>query len=104
MSTRIFVPNDTTACAVGADRVADAIVAAASSRDLDIELVRNGSRGAFWLEPLVEIESDGVRHAFGPVDVDAVTSLFDAGFPAVCEHDLYLGEVGDISWLADQQR
>lgn len=104
MSTRVFVPSDTTACAVGADRVADEIVNTASSRSLDIELMRNGSRGAFWLEPLVEIESDGQRHAFGPVNAADVASLFDAGFPAVCKHDLYLGKVSDIDWLARQQR
>ena len=32
------------------------------ARGLDVALVRNGSRGMFWLEPLVEVETpDGVR-------------------------------------------
>jgi len=104
MNTRIYVPSDTTACAVGADRVANAIDTEAARRGRDIEIVRNGSRGAFWLEPLVEIQADGQRHAFGPVTANDVAGLFDAGFPEVCEHDLYLGKVGEIDWLACQQR
>lgn len=104
MTTHIFVPSDTTACAVGADRVADAIAAEAASRGQDIQVVRNGSRGAFWLEPLVEIELDGQRHAFGPVGAKDVADLFDTGFPEACEHDLYLGKVDEIDWLSCQQR
>lgn len=49
--TRVFVPGDATACALGADAVAAAIAEQAQARGLDIELVRNGSRGLFWLEP-----------------------------------------------------
>ena len=101
---KVFVPADTTACALGADAVAEEIALQAKSRDLDISLVRNGSRGAFWLEPLVEIEAEGERYAFGPVSAGDVAGLLEAGFPAQCEHALFLGKLTDIEWLARQDR
>jgi formate dehydrogenase iron-sulfur subunit len=104
MTTRIFIPADTTALALGADAVADEVVRQARDRGLDIEIIRNGSRGAFWLEPLVEVEKDGWRVAYGPVNAGDVAGLFEAGFPEDCEHELCLGEVGDIEWLARQDR
>jgi formate dehydrogenase iron-sulfur subunit len=69
---KVFVPSDTTATALGADQVAAEIALQAQKRGQDIEIVRNGSRGAFWLEPLVEIESDHGRIAFGNVSADDV--------------------------------
>lgn len=102
--TKVFVPADTTACALGADAVAGAIVLQAENRGLDISMVRNGSRGAFWLEPLVEIEADGERYAFGPVTADDVVDLFEAGFPGLSGHPLFLGRLADIEWLGRQDR
>jgi len=101
---RVFVPADTTACALGADQVAAIIAEFANKSGLDIELVRNGSRGAFWLEPLVEVEAAGQRIAFGPVTPGDVPGLFEAGFPAECDHPLCLGKTENIDWLAKQQR
>ena len=101
---KIYIPADTTACALGADEVAAEVVIQAQKEGLEVEIIRNGSRGAFWLEPLVEIESDHGRIAFGPVTPDDIFDLFDAGFPAACEHELYLGKVSDIEWLARQDR
>ena len=101
---KIFVPKDATACALGADEVAESILAGAAGRELDIELVRNGSRGAFWLEPLVEVETQAGRIAFGPVTVADVDGLFEAGFPGDSDHALSLGLVEGIDWLASQQR
>lgn len=105
----IYVPRDTTACALGADTVAQAIVAEASARNIDITLVRNGSRGLFWLETLVEVETPAGRMAYGPVNAGDVAGLFDAGF-----HDekhqgkqgsaLSLGLTEDIPYLKNQQR
>jgi len=101
---KIFIPADTTACALGADEVAAEVVLQAEKEGLEVEIIRNGSRGAFWLEPLVEIESEHGRIAFGPVTTDDVFTLFDAGFPAACEHELYLGKVSDLQWFARQDR
>ena len=101
---KVFVPADTTSCALGADAVAEEIALQAKNRGLDISLVRNGSRGAFWLEPLVEIEAEGERLAFGPVSAGDVAGLYEAGFPEQCEHSLFLGKVADIEWLTRQDR
>jgi formate dehydrogenase iron-sulfur subunit len=105
MSTiKVFVPRDATACALGADAVAESIVAGAVGRGIEIDLVRNGSRGAFWLEPLVEVETETGRIAFGPVTLADVPGLFEAGFPGPADHALALGLIDSIDWLASQQR
>jgi formate dehydrogenase iron-sulfur subunit len=104
MNVRVFVPRDATACALGADAVAAAIGSAADSRGVRLELIRNGSRGAFWLEPLVEVETADGRVAFGPVSAADVAGLFAAGFPGPAEHPSALGPVTGIDWLASQQR
>ncbi|NND44270.1 MAG: formate dehydrogenase, partial [Xanthomonadales bacterium] len=101
---RIFVPADTTACALGADEVAAEIAAQAAVRGLDVEVVRNGSRGAFWLEPLVEVESEQGRRFYGPVTAGDISGMFDIGFPGEIEHENYHGGIENIPWLAKQQR
>lgn len=105
MATRIYVPCDTTALSMGADEVARLIEHHASVQGVDIELVRNGSRGLFWLEPLVEIETAKGRIGYGPVEPDDVPRLVDAGlFDASSDHPLHLGSVTDIPYLKRQQR
>jgi formate dehydrogenase iron-sulfur subunit len=101
---RVFIPRDTTACALGADAVAVAIAEQARTDGVALELIRSGSRGAFWLEPLVEVDDGVARLAFGPVRVTDVPGLFAAGFPGAAEHPLALGPVEAIEWLASQQR
>ncbi len=78
--TRVFVPRDVVALALGANKIAAAIVENAKARGEDVTIVRNGSRGMFFLEPLVEVETPAGRVAYGPVSARDVTSLFDAGF------------------------
>ena len=102
--TRVFVPGDATACALGADAVAAAIAEQARARGLDIELVRNGSRGLFWLEPLVEVETATGRVAYGPVSCADVAELLDRGLLAGGEHPLALGPTEQIPYLRDQTR
>ena len=104
MSLRVYVPRDTAACAVGADAVAAQFESCAAERGVALELVRNGSRGAAWLEPLVEIERDGRRFGFGPVTSGDVTELLTALSTSPEDHPLYLGPVHEIPWLARQQR
>ncbi len=104
MSIRVFVPRDSTALALGANDVADAIRREAAARAIDLSLVRNGSRGLFWLEPMVEVEVDGERHAYGPVTEDDVASLFDAGFLQGQPHPLALGKTEAIPFLKHQER
>ena len=101
---RVFIPRDTTARSMGADDVAAAIAAEAAGRGESVTVVRNGSRGLYWLEPMVEVEAGGVRHAYGPVQSADVPALFDAGFLAGGEHVLGLGPTEQIPWLAEQSR
>ena len=102
--SRVFVSLDTSALALGAERVAQAIAAEAKQRGAAVEIVRNGSRGLFWLEPLVEVEAGGQRLAYGPVAPRDVASLFEAGFLAGGAHALALGPTQDIAYLARQER
>jgi formate dehydrogenase iron-sulfur subunit len=76
---RIFVPSDAAALAMGAEAVANAVAGEIASRKLDAKLVRNGSRGLLWLEPLVEIETGHGRIGYGPVAASDVKAIFDAG-------------------------
>ncbi len=104
MSVQIYVPRDSAALAVGADEVAHAIQAEALKAGVDIELVRNGSRGLFWLEPLVEVATDAGRVAYGPVDVGDVAGLFAAAFQTGGAHALHLGMTDEIPYLSKQER
>ena len=101
---RVYVPRDSAARSVGADEVAFAIEAGLRDRGIDAEVVRNGSRGMLWLEPLVEVETPAGRVGYGPVAVRDVTGLLDAGLIDGAEHSLSLGLVDEIEWLASQQR
>jgi formate dehydrogenase iron-sulfur subunit len=101
---RIFVPCDSAAVAAGADEVAAAFEREFTRRGLDVTLVRNGSRGLFWLEPLVEVETPAGRVAYGPVDAADVHALLDAGLLQGGEHPLCQGLTEQIPYLAKQER
>lgn len=101
---KVFVPRDSTALSLGANRTAVAIQAEAEKRGIDIELVRNGSRGLFWIEPMVEVETDKGRIAYAPVKPKDVVSLFDADFLNGGAHALSLGLTEEIPYLKNQQR
>ncbi|PVB62162.1 NADH-quinone oxidoreductase subunit NuoF [Labrenzia sp. 011] len=104
MTPVIHVPRDAAAIAVGADRVADAVAAELSARGLEAKLVRNGSRGLHWLEPLVEVSFGAHRVAYGPVKPADVAGLFDAGFLEGGAHPLFHGETEEIPFLKKQTR
>jgi len=97
---RIFVPLDAAARALGADDVARAIQAEAERRGIDLTLVRNGSRGMIWLEPLVEVATDAGRLAFGPMTPADVPALFGD----LSAHPRALGLTEDLPWMARQTR
>jgi formate dehydrogenase iron-sulfur subunit len=101
---KIYVPRDAAALGVGADETAQAIVAEAERRGIAVELIRNGSRGLLWLEPLVEVEVAGSRLAYGPVQVDDVAGLFEAGFTSGKPHALGHGATDQIPYLKKQER
>ncbi|MEH6444213.1 MAG: NADH-ubiquinone oxidoreductase-F iron-sulfur binding region domain-containing protein [Oceanospirillaceae bacterium] len=106
MTTTIYVPRDTTTLSLDGEQVASNIRELASSKNIDINIVRNGSRGMFWLEPLVEVTTDQGRIAFGPVQPEDVESLFAAGFTqqSAQDHPLYLGLTEEIPYFKKQQR
>ncbi|HEY8707410.1 MAG TPA: formate dehydrogenase, partial [Burkholderiaceae bacterium] len=104
MTITVYVPRDSAALAVGADRVARRIIDEAAARRLDIRVVRNGSRGLFWLEPLVEVETAAGRVAYGPVTPDDVPGLLDAGLLDGAAHPLCHGLTEQIPYLARQER
>jgi formate dehydrogenase iron-sulfur subunit len=101
---RLYVPRETSAVSVGADEVAVTIAIGAKARKQGIEIVRNGSRGMSWLEPLVEVETGGERIAYGPVSPGDVDDLLDAGMFAGGRHPLRHGPTADMPWLQRQER
>ena len=101
---KVCVPRDSAACAVGADAVAAALSMHCAERGLAIELVRTSSRGLFWLEPLVEVETADGRIGYGPVEAGDVASLLDSGLPQGGAHARSLGRVEDLDYLKRQQR
>ncbi len=102
--TRVFVPRDSGALSMGAEAVARAIATEAAVRNQVVTLVRNGSRGLYWLEPMVEVETPAGRVAYGPVAPADVPGLFAAGFLAGGHHPLGHGLTEQIPYLARQER
>ena len=100
----LYVPRDSSAVSLGADAVAEAIRKEAAARKLDVKIVRNGSRGMFSNEPMVEVATSGGRIAYGPVTTNDVASLFDANFLDGRDHRLHLGVAEEIPWLKSQTR
>jgi formate dehydrogenase iron-sulfur subunit len=104
MSAHVYVPCDSGALAVGADEVAQALEAAARRRAIDLTIVRTGSRGLYWLEPVIEVATPVGRIAYGPVAPADVEALFDAGLLDGGAHPLRLGRPEDIPFLRAQTR
>jgi formate dehydrogenase iron-sulfur subunit len=104
MSVTLYIPREATALSLGAESVARAVAAEATRVGKTVQIVRTGSRGAFWLEPLVEVQTSAGRIAYGPVQAADVASLFAAGFLGGGQHGLHLGPVESIPYLKNQQR
>ncbi len=102
--SKIYVPRETSSVSVGADEVALEIAREAKRTGTSIELVRNGSWGATWLEPLVEVEVDGTRIAYGNVGVSDVPGMFAAGLVDGGEHPRRLGPILEVDYLIRQDR
>ncbi len=104
-SIKVFVPLDTTALSLGADEVAQAIIENADTHNINIEVIRNGSRGMMWLEPLVEVETEQGRVAYGAITASDVPVLFDSYFyQGESSHASCLGLTEDLKFLKQQQR
>ena len=101
---RVFVPRDSAARSVGADEVAERIVALSGAAGDQVTVVRTGSRGMLWLEPLVEVDTPAGRFGYGPVRAEDVDGLIAAGMLDGAGHDLALGPVEDLPWMRAQHR
>ncbi|MDH3989667.1 MAG: formate dehydrogenase, partial [Gammaproteobacteria bacterium] len=95
----VFVPRETSAVSLGAHDVAEKLAAVEN-----VNVVRNGSWGASWLEPLVEVVVGDDRIAYGPVEVGDLDSLLEAGFLTGGKHPLRLGPISEIPYLKNQER
>jgi formate dehydrogenase iron-sulfur subunit len=95
---KVRVPVDSAARALGADAVAAALAEAGAARGMSVDMIRTGSRGMVWLEPLVEVEIDGVRHGFGPASPDDADAILDG------TSDKALGPVDEFDWMRRQSR
>jgi len=100
----ITIPDDAGALALRADKVAQAIEAELKARGKQARIVRTGSRGAYFLEPMVEVQTDRGRVAYGPVKPSDVRSLFDAGLLTGGHHKRWLGAPDKIPFFARQTR
>lgn len=94
---KIYIPGDSAAQSVGSDLVAVAIAAEAAKRNLDIQIIRNGTRGALWLEPLVEVEKDGKRIGYPNVTSESAASVLEGTHHSI-------GDVDEFEWLTKQDR
>jgi formate dehydrogenase iron-sulfur subunit len=97
---KIYLPLGSAAVALGADEIALALQAEATIRNVSLTLVRNGSRGMVWLEPLAEVETPEGRVAFGPMALADVPALFGD----LSQHPKALGLTDDLPWLRAQTR
>jgi len=109
MNTKIFIPRESTALSLGAHDVAKEISNYSINHKLDLALIRNGSRGLFWLEPMVEIETPHGRIAYGPVEVTDVDGIMEDIVNNVLKnepqtHRLALGYTEELDYLAKQTR
>jgi formate dehydrogenase iron-sulfur subunit len=99
MSVTVFVPRETAAVSLGAHEIAEKLAAVDN-----VKVVRNGSWGASWLEPMLEVVVGEQRIAYGPVSVEDVDDLLTAGFLEGGEHALRLGPTTEIPYLVNQER
>jgi len=105
----IFIPRESTAISLGAHDVAQAFTDYSSHHDIDINIIRNGSRGLFWLEPMIELETPQGRMAYGPVASSDVTSIMEDITTNILHqkppcHSLALGLTEEIDYLKKQTR
>ena len=101
---KVFVPCDAAAIAVGSDEVAAAIAKEAAKAGVEITLVRNGSRGMFELEPLVEVETPSGRIGYGRIAAADVPALVAAGMLDGKPHETCVGLVEELPFLKRQTR
>ncbi len=101
---KLFLPLDSVAVSLGANEVAGALLAEAAQRNVDIQLTRTGSRGMHWLEPLLEVERDGERLGFGPLEESDVGGLLDSLLDSKAKHAKSIGLAEEVPFFKNQTR
>ncbi len=104
MTSKLYVPRDSSAVAMGADLVADKISQVSTATKADVEIVRNGSRGMMWMEPLLEVETASGRMGYANVTVDDVENFALDGFSESSLAGKGIGLVGEHPYLKNQER
>ncbi|MER0238322.1 NADH-quinone oxidoreductase subunit NuoF [Fulvimarina sp. MAC8] len=102
--TKVYVPLDSFAVANGADEIAEELQKLSDDRGLGIEIVRNGSHGMAWLEPLVEVDTGNGRVGYGPIEPGEMEALLDAGFLTGGDHAKRIGDVFEHPFMKGQTR
>ncbi|NDW03025.1 formate dehydrogenase beta subunit [Jiella pacifica] len=102
--TKLYVPLDSFAVACGADQIAEEFARLNADRGLSLEIVRNGSRGMAWLEPMIEVETPDGRIAYGPIEPGEADALVDAGILSGAGHPRRIGKVEEHPFFARQTR
>ncbi|MDG2202531.1 MAG: hypothetical protein P8L29_03605 [Burkholderiales bacterium] len=104
MTSKLYVPRDSSAVAMGADLVADKISQVVTATKADVEVVRNGSRGMMWMEPLLEVETASGRMGYANVTVDDVENFALSGFSESSLAGKGIGLVSEHPYLKNQER
>ncbi|MEI6109453.1 MAG: formate dehydrogenase, partial [Actinomycetes bacterium] len=102
--TKVFIPRDSAALSVGADEVAAKIVEIAAKQGLDVTVVRTGSRGMLFLEPLMEVETASGRIGYANVTPEMVEDLLAVGALNGASHTSTIGQVESHEYFARQNR
>lgn len=101
---RIYVPADTAAVAAGANELIPSLHHLATEHGYQLDVVRTGTRGLLWLEPMIEVQTPQGRVAYGPVHTQHLKSLFAAQWLEGADHALCQGLTADIPYLKNQER
>ncbi len=99
MTVTLYISRDAASLAVGAEAIVTALAGLA-----DVQIIRTGSRGLFWLEPMIEVATPQGRIAYGPVTPEDVPGLLAAGLLRGGAHALCLGPTEEIPFLKRQTR
>ena len=74
---KIYISHDAVAKALGVEAVVDAFAKEIAARGLSATIIRTGSRGMAWLEPLVEVDRGMGRMVYGPVTAGNVGAILN---------------------------
>jgi formate dehydrogenase iron-sulfur subunit len=94
----IYIPCDSSSISVGAENIKNII----SDHLPEAKIKRTGSYGLYWLEPMIEVEKDNRRIAYGPLDNNSIIELIKCDFSE--QHSLCLGPTHSIDKLKLQNR